>query len=318
MAGNSVVVPTYAQRIAFPWANQYEIMMMAGVTDRIVAIHPNVKLFPWLQKYTPDIENFCSPFSGIDVNIEELLTVKPDLVFVLENFTGVIEKCKAAGLTYVILSKPKTISDIRQDALFVGEVLGGTAGERIQQYEAYVDEKLKSINATLSGLSDDQKPSVLSVITDNALRVPGTGTIMEEWISVAGGKNVAQGFSGYQIANEEQILEWDPDVIMPPSNQTTDIFMTDAKFKDLSAVKNNKIYSNPHGFYDWQYTAPSIALQIQWAAQKLHPDLFPDLDIKQEVKYYHQTFLGCTLTDEDVEAILSPETYDATPAPAKS
>jgi iron complex transport system substrate-binding protein len=283
-----------------------------------VAIHPNVKLFPWLQKYTPEIENFCSPFSGIDVNIEELLTVKPDLVFVLENFTGVIEKCKAAGLTYVILSKPVTISDIRQDALFVGEVLGGTASERIQQYEAYVDEKLKAIDATLSGLSEDQQPSVLSVITDNALRVPGTATIMEEWISVAGGKNVAQGFSGYQIANEEQILEWDPDVIMPPSNQTKDIFMADTKFKDLSAVKNNKVYSNPHGFYDWQYTAPSIALQIQWAAHTLHPDLFPDLDIRQEVKYYHETFLGCTLTDEDVEAILSPETYDATPAPAKS
>ena len=315
MLGNTVMVPVDARRVAFPWANQYEIMMMAGATDRIVAIHPNVKLFPWLVKYTPEIVDVCAPFSGVDVNIEELLSVNPDLVFALETSTGVIDKCRIAGLPVAIILRPRTIDIIRNNVAFVGEVLGGEANTLVQRYDSYLDEKLKTLESVISKLSDSQRPTVVTIITDNALQVPGESTIQDEWISVAGGINVAKGFTGNMVVNAEQLLTWDPDVIIPPSNKTKTMLMTDSRFKDLSAVKNDRVYINPHGFFDWQYTAPTIALQIQWAAQTLHPDLFPDIDMREEVKNYHETLLGQALTDEDAEEILFPEVYDATPAP---
>jgi iron complex transport system substrate-binding protein len=310
-AGNTVTVPVSAQRIAFPWANQYELMMIAGASDKVVAIHPNVKKFVWLVKYDPAIVNVTAPFST-DVNMEDLLKTDPDLVFVLENNNATIEKCKAAGLTVVVLSKPANMSSIRKNALLIGEVLGGNSSEKLRAYDAYFGEKLSMVNATVSGIPDSQRPTVACIISDSSLQVSGKNTIMSEWITIAGGKNVANDYTGYKVVDAEQLLKWDPDVIITPSNKTRNLLMTDPMYKDLSAVKTGRVYINPHGFFDWQYPAAEEALQIQWAAQTLHPDLFPNIDMRKEVKYYHQTFLGYNLTDEEVDTILTPEVYEAT------
>jgi len=312
MAGNEVTVPVDAQRIAFPWANQYEIMMMAGITDKCVAIHPNLKKYVWLVKYTPEIVDKCTPFSGIDVDIELLLTTNPDLVFALETFTETIDKCNTAGLPVVILSRPSTIQKIRNNASLIAEVLGGDAETKIQRYDTYVSEKLAMINSALANLNDDEKPTVACIIVDTACKVSGTNTIMDEWISIAGGKNIAQEFTGYKEVNAEQLLTWNPDVLIVPSNKWKTAIMTGEEYAGLEAVKNDNVYINPHGFFDWQYTAPTVALQIQWAAQILHPDLLTNIDIREEIKYYHETLLGVDLADEDIETILFPEVYEAT------
>ena len=34
-------------------------IMMAGITDKCVAIHPNLKNYVWLVKYTPEILDKC-------------------------------------------------------------------------------------------------------------------------------------------------------------------------------------------------------------------------------------------------------------------
>lgn len=312
MAGNMVYVPVDAQRIAFPWANQYEIMMMAGITDKCVAIHPNLKKYVWLVKYTPEILDKCTPFSGVDVDIELLLTTNPDLVFALETFTETIAKCNKVGLPVVILSRPSTIQKIRNNAALIAKVLGGEAETMIQRYDTYVTEKLAMINSALADLTDDEKPTVACIILDRACRVSGTNTIMDEWIGIAGGKNIAQEFSGYKEVNAEQLLVWNPDVLIVPSNKWKKDIMTGAEYAGLAAVQNDKVFINPHGFFDWQYTAPTVALQIQWAAQILHPDLLANIDIRQEIKYYHETLLGVDLSDEDIETILFPEVYGAT------
>jgi iron complex transport system substrate-binding protein len=312
MAGNTVVVPVNAQRIAFYWANQYEIMMAAGVTDKIVAIHPNVKKFIWVTKYQPEVMNICAPFSGTDVNLEELLAVKPDLVFMMSHLTNIIDKCRSAGLTVVVTARPTSLESIRQAALFIGEVLGGDANTRIKAWNTYVGNKLDMINTRLSSLAASERPTVANIITDKSLQVSGNNTIMEEWTRIAGGINVATEFTGYKDVDAEQFNLWDPDIIIAPSVKTKDILMTDGRFQELSAVKNGKVYVNPHGFFDWQYTAPTLALQLQWAAQILHPELFKDIDIRQETKYYHQTFMGYTLTNKEIEEIIIPDVYGAT------
>jgi iron complex transport system substrate-binding protein len=312
MAGNMVYVPVNAQRIAFPWANQYEIMMMAGITNKCVAIHPNLKKYVWLVKYTPEITDKCTPFSGIDVDIELLLTTNPDLLFALETFTETIAKCNTVGLPVVILSKPSTIQKIRNNASLIAKVLGGDAEIMIQRYDTYVNEKLTMINSKLANLTDEEKPTVACIIVDTACKVSGTNTIMDEWSSIAGGKNIAQEFTGYKEVNAEQLLMWNPDVLIVPSNKWKTAIMTGAEYVGLAAVKNDRVFINPHGFFDWQYTAPTVALQIQWAAQMLHPDLLTDVDIREEIKYYHKILLGVDLLDEDVETILYPEVYEAT------
>ena len=45
---------------------------------------------------------------------------------------------------------------------------------------------------------------------------------------------------------------------------------------------------------------------LQWMAKQMHPDLFEDLDIEQEVREYYAQFYGIELTDEQLDLILNP------------
>ena len=44
---------------------------------------------------------------------------------------------------------------------------------------------------------------------------------------------------------------------------------------------------------------------VMYVAQILHPDLFEDLDMVEEVKYFYSTFFGYELTDEQAGYLLN-------------
>jgi len=41
-------------------------------------------------------------------------------------------------------------------------------------------------------------------------------------------------------------------------------------------------------------------------ADKLHPELFQDIDMDQMIKDYYEKFYGHTLTDDDLKEIYNP------------
>jgi iron complex transport system substrate-binding protein len=312
-AGNVVSLPEKPGRIAFFWANQFEIMMMAGVQDSIVAIHPNVKLFPWLVKYYPRVMRIGTPFGSPNTNMEELVSTAPDVVFLLESNKPLLDQAKSAGLPVVVLKRPYAIDSIVENIKVIESALGGEATGKLDSYLAYLAEKRAVIARRVEEMPVGKRPTVACVLVDKTLRVPGTGTIMDEWIPLAGGRNVATEFSGYKEVDVEQFLAWNPDYIIVPSMLVRDKFLKGAEFQTLTAVKTGHVVVNPHGFFDWQYTAPEVALQIQWAAKVLHPAEFADFDLAKEVKAYHEKFFGVTLSSGEIEEILCPKTYDATP-----
>ena len=42
----------------------------------------------------------------------------------------------------------------------------------------------------------------------------------------------------------------------------------------------------------------------EWAAQALHPDLFPDLNVRSETRDFYAAYLGYTTTELDLDTIL--------------
>ena len=71
-------------------------------------------------------------------------------------------------------------------------------------------------------------------------------------------------------------------------------------------MQNGQVYANPKGVFSWDRYGVEEALQLQWAANLLHPDLF-NIDIRTQVKDFYETFLNYTLTDDQVERILNAQ-----------
>src|SRR5262249_51926502 len=151
-------------------------------------------------------------------------------------------------------------------------------------------------------------PSVVHFEKLQPLRVDGRTTIIDNWITLAGGRNGAAELEGNQKEiSIEQLLIWDPDVIIVGATvPEVEQLKADPRWAKLKAVQNGRIYVNPKGVFPWDRYGPEETLQVQWAAKTLHPDLFKDVDVEAELKAFYKTFFRYDLTDDDVRSIMAP------------
>ena len=70
-------------------------------------------------------------------------------------------------------------------------------------------------------------------------------------------------------------------------------------------MKNNKLYRNPVGTFKWDRYSTEEALQLLWAAQHFHPELFKDIDLVKETREFYTTYYGYNLTEEETKLIIA-------------
>lgn len=167
------------------------------------------------------------------------------------------------------------------------------------------------VREVTSKVPDENKPKVLHLQSLTPLKVDGSNTIINDWINAVGGVNVAKEINGnMKEISVEQILKWNPDVIIVGANggpADLDTLLKDSRLKNVTAIKNNRVYQNPSGAFDWDRYGCEEALQIQWAAKTLYPSKFKALDMVSETKYFYKTFLNYKLTTDETNRILKAE-----------
>lgn len=194
------------------------------------------------------------------------------------------------------------------------DVLGPDARAQAQAYTSYLDDKLTAVTTATSSIPEAQRPSVLHIYSLDPLVVDGTGSIIDAWITAAGGRNAAQVAGNARPVSTEQVSQWNPDVIILASSafvgndtgaQTLQKLTDDPFWSRMAAVRDHKAYINPTGGWHWDRYGIEEALQIQWAAKTLHPELFPDLDMAAETKSFYSRFLHFSLTDDQANRIIA-------------
>lgn len=310
-SGIEVNIPKKINKIADSWKAHNEVLTVLGAGDKITATVLSKKSMPWLYKVNPKMDEAITTF-GTSFNAEDLMKNKPDVVFMS---SGDANADKISSLEIPVVQLQFTTFDTMKDCIMLtGKVLGEDAINKAERYNTYLDSKLKNIKDVTSKIPDSEKPKVLHVESLSPIGVDGSNTIINEWIEAAGGINAAKSINGnMKEASMEQILEWNPDIIIFGANGSSgevtqiDQLINDPQWKQVKAVKNNKVYQNPTGAFLWDRYSCEEALQIQWAAKTLNPEKFKDLDINFETKNFYKTFLNYELTDDDVQKILSAQ-----------
>lgn len=307
--GQKVELPATVERIANLWDANNQVMLLLGSSDRIVATTQQISKMPWYNKVQPKIAQASTPVSGPDLNIEELLKAKPDVVVSIEKTQ--IEKARAASLTTVQLGF-QDFAGLKKNVVMTAEVLGtDQARSQAIKYIAYLKKNLKLVSERTDSLSDDQRPKVLHIAggTD-VTKVDGSDSIIGEWLKAAGAKNSIDGVANYKNISLEQIIASQPDVIIVGNSDAQmgiDTIKSDTAWKDVPAVKNEKLYRNPVGTFKWDRYSTEEALQLLWAAKTLHPELFTDVDLVKETREFYSTFYGYDLSEDEAQRILAGE-----------
>lgn len=306
MGGTEVELPVEITQYADGWYAHNEVSIMLNQAQGMVATHCDPQSFPWMYQVAPNMSQATTMF-GKDFNYEDLVALEPQVVF--DSTDDLRDKLASAGIPLVNCMF-KTFGEMRQSVTLTAEVFGGDAPTIAQNYVAELDQVLSDTQARTDGLADDERPSVLHGNSVYTLTLDGTGTIIDNWIEVAGGRNAnTESTVGNAQAtfSLEQVIGWNPDVIITGKADEVDQILADEAWADISAVKSGQVYVNPKGVFGWDRYGVEELLQIQWAAATLHPEALSDLDMRQKVSDFYATYLDYQLTDDEIERILTAQ-----------
>ena len=118
-----------------------------------------------------------------------------------------------------------------------------------------------------------------------AFWVPDATTGSGTFGTTVNGVTGVEGLGGFVDVSIEQIIAWDPDFIWVPqyATYTVEDLMNDPAWSSLSAVQNNRVYMFPSNLEPWDQPTAAVALGIDWALYRLHPDLFNFETLMQNV-----------------------------------
>ncbi|MDR1021517.1 MAG: ABC transporter substrate-binding protein [Synergistaceae bacterium] len=324
--GRKVLLPNEINRVVISsiWPLPSVYCLFEGSAKKLVGIHPasmSAAQNSMLARVAPDILKASTAFTkGNDINIEELLKLRPDVVFYAPASDGETdaeyEQLKAAGIPAVAFSTFKwdfnCVETFENWVKLLGEVLqrqDEAAGIADYGHEAY--DNIQKVFASNPGM---KRPKVLILFEykDGFITTSGSNFFGQYWIEASGGTNVASSLSGMPEINMEQIYKWDPDIIFITNFSPAlpeDLLQNKVEGHDwrgVSAVKNGKVYKFPLGMYRWFPPSSDTPLALKWLAQKTHPDLFEDMDIEKEVRDYYERFYKVKLTNDDLYKIFHP------------
>jgi len=291
--GAEITIPSHVESVATLREGITEIVCALGAKGKIIAVEDGVKsgtsgYGAFITGIYPELKELDCPIIGKDPNLEEMLRINPDVILI----GGMgrlkwVEPLQTTGLP-VVVSHFETLENYMDDIRIVAQVVN--AEPRAEELITYLQSKLDFVSSRVSNISGDEKVKVLFVGHD-VYHVYTTGTFEDTQIAAAGGINVAAEMTGWlPEVSPEQIITWNPDVIISLNGVSTDDIINDAKIADVAAVKSKKVYALPES--GWDFASPRALFAIEWLGTKFYPEKFADVDIIGEADEFYQTVFG--------------------------
>jgi len=117
-------------------------------------------------------------------------------------------------------------------------------------------------------------------------------------ISLSGGTNAFADTEGsyWTEISYETILALDPDYIVIPAgaDYTAADILGDSALSSLRAVQENRVFTMPNTFEEWDSPIPSGVLGVLWLRSVLHPADYTTDSFRKDTADFYETFYGFT------------------------
>ncbi len=308
--GRKVVLDKKPERIACLYAFSGHVVTMLGAEDRIVAVVEGLKRDKLLTDMYPGIIDLPVPSSEGSVNIEELLTCQPDIVFVKrETAANPAEAAKLdkAGLKYIAVDYQNMQEQI-DTVLMIGTAIG--AESRAEEYARFYQEQIALVEKRTREIPEESRIRVYHSINE-ASRTDAAGTLPADWMEAAGACNVSidkelKFYENKYYASLEQIYVWDPELIIANEPGVGKYMLDNQQWQGLRAVASGRVYQMPVGISRWGHPGSlETPLALVWTARLLYPERLADINMEKQTADFYSRFFGIELNSEQVASILS-------------
>ena len=273
--------------------------------DAIVA-HPGTQRFAFFEKLYPKLSNTPSIGTFSDVNFETLLKVKPDLVFAGVTSLQTNKRIEELGIPVFTLGIGRhTMRSLVKEFKEVGAFLGKE--QKAQDLINYYATQLQEIQKHLP--PKDKRKKVLYINGSFKLSSEGKGWWGDDFITQAGGVNIAQDLKIKGSITPELLLAFNPDVIVVSHNKN---FKTSPKelmknplFQNLKAVQEGEVYFSPTGGFWWDRPSPESILGIMWLSKILYPQEMQSLNLQAQTEYFFKKFYHYKLAGSEYKSFFA-------------
>lgn len=220
---------------------------------------------------------------GSTIGTETLLALQPDLVLDAGSvnplhLSGAERAWQQTGLPYVLIDG--RLEDHPTQLRDVGRLLGVDArGEFLATLAGRILDLVRDV---LSAGDSVAPPRVYYARGPDGLETGLGGSINMEAIEFAGADNVGAraGHGGLTQVSMEQILDWDPQVVLTQDADFARRVRTDALWRGVSAVRNARVHVAPILPFGWLDGPPGVnrLIGLPWLLARLYPGRQPMLE----------------------------------------
>lgn len=316
MAGRKVTVPT---------AENIESVFSAGPVAAIFLymVAPD-KLLGWnyelndveksiiLDKYQ-DLPNFGM---GDAVNYEAVIAANPTIAINSGKINdAMVSDCDALSesLGIPVVAVDNELNNSAEAFRFMGELLG--VEDHAEELAQYAEQVFTDINA-LSDIPEEKKVSVYFGNGEDSLETAPRGSQHAQILDVINAVNVADlelGDGSRVQISAEQLLAWDPDVIVvngePKADKSgssaAEDILSNPDYASLKAVQDQKVYGTPNAPFSWvdRPAGPNRLIGMRWFSALIYPE-YIKCDINEEIHKFFDFFYHVDLSDEQLENVL--------------
>ena len=255
-----------------------------------------------------DLPNFGQ---GDAVNYEAVIAAGPTIALNVTSINdGSIDASDALaeqlGVPVVMVSSD--LLDAPAVYRFMGKLFG--VEEQAEALAAYAEETFNAISSL--DIPHEEKVRIYYGNGEDSLETAPAGSSHGQLIDLVNAVNVADlelGDGSRVQISAEQLLAWDPDVIIvngePKADMTgsaaAEAILADPLFATLKAVQNGAVYGTPNAPFSWvdRPPGPNRIVGMRWLSGLIYPE-YLDYDVDEAVREFFQLFYHVELTDEQL------------------
>ena len=316
MAGRKVTVPT-AENIesVFSASPVAAIFLYMVAPDKLLGWNyelNDVEKSIILDKYQ-DLPNFGM---GDAVNYEAVIAANPTIAINSGKINdAMVSDCDALSesLGIPVVAVDNELNNSAEAFRFMGELLG--VEDHAEELAQYAEQVFTDINA-LSDIPEEKKVSVYFGNGEDSLETAPRGSQHAQILDAINAVNVADlelGDGSRVQISAEQLLAWDPDVIVvngePKADKSgssaAEDILSNPDYASLKAVQDQKVYGTPNAPFSWvdRPAGPNRLIGMRWLSALIYPE-YIKCDINEEIHKFFDFFYHVDLSDEQLENVL--------------
>ena len=246
---------------------------------------------------------------GNTANVELVLAAKPDLIIdygsVRPTFASLADRVQdQTGIPYILLDG--AFGRIPETLRRVGDIVSEPA--RGEDWGRYAKSLLDDVRARVSKVPAAKRARVYYGRGPTGLVTGLSGSINVESIERIGAVNVAAelGSGGLVQVSIEQVLGWNPDVIVTTDPNFYATAQIVPLWSTLPAMRNGRFYLAPGVPFGWIDFPPSLnrLLGLYWLGKVIYPELFPE-DLQSRVREFYTRAYHRTPSEAQIEQLLA-------------